>query len=114
MSPIIELNNIWLRYHDALILENIHLKVEENDFLGIIGPNGGGKTTLLKIILGLIKPNTGTVKLFGKPPEMSRRYVGYVPQIRQFDTAFPITVKDIVQTGRLEDLLLEQKKRSLF
>ncbi len=82
-------------------MENINLVVKENDFLGIIGPNGGGKTTLLKVILGLIKPNKGDVKVFGAPPEDSRAIIGYVPQLGQFDIDFPATVLDVVMTGRL-------------
>ncbi len=101
MDPVVDLRDVWLRYDDKVILESINLVVEERDFLGIIGPNGGGKTTLLKIILGLIKPSRGKVRVFGGPPERSRRLIGYVPQIRQLDTAFPITVWDIVETGRL-------------
>lgn len=71
------------------------------DFLGIIGPNGGGKTTLLKVILGLINPSRGSVTVLGDSPERSRRYIGYVPQISQFDREFPVTVLDVVLMGRL-------------
>jgi zinc transport system ATP-binding protein len=82
-------------------LESVDLIVNKHDFLGIIGPNGGGKTTLLKVILGLITPSRGSIKIFNGPPEKNRGQIGYVPQIRQFDLDFPATVWDIVLTGRL-------------
>jgi len=101
MNPVVELKNIWVHYEDKSILEGINLIVKENDFLGIIGPNGGGKTTLLKVVLGLIKPNKGEVKVFGDHPKKTRKHIGYVPQIRRFDLEFPATVWDVVATGRL-------------
>jgi zinc transport system ATP-binding protein len=101
MNPVIELKDIWVHYEDKSILEGINLIVKENDFLGIIGPNGGGKTTLLKVVLGLIKPNKGEVKIFGDHPKKTRNHIGYVPQIRRFDLEFPATVWDVVATGRL-------------
>ena len=78
MNPVIELKDIWVHYEDKSILEGINLIVKENDFLGIIGPNGGGKTTLLKVVLGLIKPNKGEVKIFGDHPKKTRNHIGYV------------------------------------
>jgi zinc transport system ATP-binding protein len=69
--------------------------------LGIIGPNGGGKTTLLKVILGLVKPSQGQVRVFGEVTEKNRRYVGYVPQYSHFDRDFPINVEEVVLMGRL-------------
>ncbi len=101
MNPVIELKDIWVHFEDKSILEGINLIVKENDFLGIIGPNGGGKTTLLKVILGLIKPNKGVVRVFGDHPKKTRKLIGYVPQIRRFDLEFPATVWDVVATGRL-------------
>jgi len=101
MKSIIDLKDVWVYYDEKIVLENINLIVKENDFLGIIGPNGGGKTTLLKVILGLIKPNRGDLKVFGGSPENNRTLIGYVPQLRQFDLDFPATVLDVVMTGRL-------------
>jgi zinc transport system ATP-binding protein len=101
MKSIVDLKDIWVYYDEKIVLENINLVVKENDFLGIIGPNGGGKTTLLKVILGLIKPNRGDVKVFGGLVENNRALIGYVPQLSQFDTDFPATVLDVVMTGRL-------------
>lgn len=101
MKSVVELNDIWVYFEDKVVLEGIDLIVYEHDFLGIIGPNGGGKTTLLKVILGLIAPSKGFIKVFNEPPEKNRGQVGYVPQIRQFDLDFPATVWDVVLTGRL-------------
>jgi len=100
-EEVIRLDDVWVRYGDLTILEEINLSVQNLDFLGIIGPNGGGKTTLLKVILGLIKPTRGNVTVLGNPPEKSRRFIGYVPQITQFDRNFPVTVLDVVLMGRL-------------
>lgn len=81
------------------ILEDISFAIPQHDFVGIFGPNGGGKTTLLKLLLGLEKPSKGTVALCGKPPQEASKEVGYVPQIRHFDPQFPITVKEVVLQG---------------
>lgn len=99
-KEIVKLENIWAYYDGVPVLEGVDLSIEEDDFLGIIGPNGGGKTTLLKVILGLIKPSRGTVSVMGKPPRRSRNSVGYVPQHNLFDREFPICVRDVVLMGR--------------
>ncbi|HIE14991.1 TPA: ATP-binding cassette domain-containing protein, partial [Candidatus Bathyarchaeota archaeon] len=100
-EEVIRLEDIWVKYGDITVLENINLRVEKNDFLGIIGPNGAGKTTLLKVILGLVKPIRGKVIVLGDLPKKSRRFIGYVPQVSQFDRDFPATVLDVVLMGRL-------------
>ncbi|MFC1846403.1 metal ABC transporter ATP-binding protein [Chloroflexota bacterium] len=89
-GKLIELENVWVRYDGVPVLEDVTLYVGHNDFLGIIGPNGGGKTTLLKVILGLITPT----------PVNSRSHIGYVPQHNLFDRDFPISVCDVVMMGR--------------
>ncbi len=99
-EEIIKLEDIWAHYDDVTVLEGVTFSVEHGDFLGIIGPNGSGKTTLLKVILGLIKPSRGRVSVLGKPPEQSRRDVGYVSQNALFDRSFPINVWDVVMMGR--------------
>jgi ABC-type Mn/Zn transport systems, ATPase component len=73
---IIEIKNVYVRYKDFDVLEDINLIVKENDFLGIIGPNGGGKTTLLKTILGIIKPYKGEIKILGEEPQNARKFIG--------------------------------------
>ncbi|ADI74914.1 ABC transporter related protein [Methanohalobium evestigatum Z-7303] len=98
----VELSNVWVHYGNIPVLEDINLTIEQpRDLLAIIGPNGGGKTTLLKVILGLIKPSNGKVKLFGESPAKNRKYVGYVPQHSSFDYDFPISVWDVVLMGRM-------------
>lgn len=83
------------------ILEDVSLDVYCDDFLGIIGPNGGGKTTLLKIILGLLEPQRGRVTVFGRPPREVRHRIGYVPQHARIDASVAATVLDIVLAGRI-------------
>jgi len=78
----------------------VDLSVCRHDFLGIIGPNGGGKSTLLKVMLGLITPDAGVVRILGESPERSRRTIGYVAQRSIFDQEFPISVWDVVLMGR--------------
>lgn len=83
------------------VLEEVSLQIYDRDFLGIIGPNGGGKTTLLKIILGLLEPQAGTVTVFGKPPREVRHLIGYVPQHAKVDVSVSACVLDIVLAGRI-------------
>ena len=99
-KEVVKLEGVWVQYNGVPILEGINLAIEQDDFLGIIGPNGGGKTTLLKVILGLISPSRGKVSVLGKPPEKSRSKIGYVPQHNLFDRDFPINVWDVVLMGR--------------
>lgn len=98
---VIVFKDVWVSYDGLPILKGINLVVKDYDFLGIIGPNGGGKSTLLKVILGLVKPTKGEIKVFGKNPLYSRKDVGYVPQYSLFDPNFPITVWDVVLMGRM-------------
>lgn len=100
-EPIIVLDNVSFRYEELSVLEDICLTVREKDFLGIVGPNGGGKSTLLKIILGLLTPQKGTITVFGASPVEARLKIGYVPQFATFDRSFPISVRDTVLQGRL-------------
>jgi len=83
------------------VLEGVNLQVAADDFLGIVGPNGGGKTTLLRIILGLLKPQSGMVEVFGRPARDVRHRIGYVPQHARLEPATPATVLEVVLTGRL-------------
>jgi len=86
-----------------LILEQINLEVKDGEFLGVVGPNAGGKSTLLKLILGLLEPVSGSVQVLGKSPVAVCRQIGYVPQYPSFSRDFPVTVKDTVLMGRLGD-----------
>jgi len=99
-KEVVRLDDIWVHYDSIPVLEGINLSVEPNNFLGIIGPNGGGKTTLLKVILGLIKPARGKVSVMGQSPERGRKFIGYISQYNLFDHDFPISVLDVVLMGR--------------
>jgi len=99
-GEIVDLKNIYFSYNGDPVLEDINLKIMENDFMAIIGPNGGGKTTLIKIILGLIKPLQGNIRIMGEAPEKGRRQIGYLPQQPDLDMKFPISVHDVVLMGR--------------
>ena len=98
---IIDIENLSFSYDRDIILENINLHVEELDFLAIIGPNGGGKSTLLKLILGMLKPKKGSIKVFGKEPEKNLSLIGYVPQNTNVNTDFPIKVIEVVLMGHV-------------
>ncbi|GAB4115877.1 MAG: ABC transporter ATP-binding protein [Candidatus Caldatribacteriota bacterium] len=99
MKEVISLKSVWVSFNRVNVLEGINLSVGEKEFLGIIGPNGGGKTTLLKVILGLVNPDRGEVMVYGKSPKEGRKYIGYVPQYPLFDRDFPITVEEVVLMG---------------
>lgn len=107
MSTILEINHLNVSYDGHQVLENVNLSVSDRDFLGVIGPNGGGKTTLLKSILGLVKPSSGTVRFRFK--QTGKQAIGYLPQINHIDRRFPISVLDVVRSGKPE-----QKKRWTF
>ncbi len=102
-EKVIEVKNVYLTFNEVNVLENVNLTVFQGQFLAIIGPNGGGKTTLLKIILGLINPDSGEVKIKGHSIKEGRKLVGYVPQISDFDKNFPINVEDVILMGRITD-----------
>lgn len=97
----LEVREVWLAFRGTPVLEDVNLVVEQGDFLGIIGPNGGGKTVLLKVLLGLLRPDRGSVRVLGAAPEIARGHVAYVPQFPPFDRGFPIRVTDVVRMGRL-------------
>ncbi|MEZ5534983.1 MAG: ABC transporter ATP-binding protein [Thiolinea sp.] len=101
MSNIITLRDVSFAYDNVPVLDNVSLEVADKEFLGIIGPNAGGKSTLLKLILGLLKPQSGSIRILGKNPRQQRRMIGYVPQYPAFSRDFPITVRQAVLLGRL-------------
>ncbi|MDR3267210.1 MAG: ABC transporter ATP-binding protein [Tannerella sp.] len=99
MEKLIEIKDVTVSYSGKQVLKNIHLDIWENDVLGIIGPNGGGKTTLLKTALGLITPQSGTVKYYKNGQQVSSLKTGYLPQINPIDRHFPISVYEVVASG---------------
>ena len=98
MNPLIKIQNLTVGYDKTPVLQNVSLDVYENDFLGVIGPNGGGKTTLIKSILGLLKPSAGKIE-FRNDIGMKKKPIGYLPQVKHIDRKFPITVSDVVKSG---------------
>jgi len=100
MEPLIKIQNLTVGYDKTPILEKVNLEIFEEDFLGVIGPNGGGKTTLLKAILGLLKPMSGKI-IFRKDMDGRKKSIGYLPQVRHIDRKFPITVFDVIRSGSL-------------
>ena len=116
MTPIIQINHLCASYDQKEVLHDVNLTVYQDDYLGIIGPNGGGKTTLMKIILGLKKPSSGEIKFFNpetideekdeengkvnyEPKEVKEISMGYLPQYNDLDRQFPISVYEVVLSG---------------
>ncbi len=102
----ISLTDVSFAYNGVPVLEDVTLAIPEGEFVTVVGPNGGGKTTLLKLILGLLRPSKGQVRVFGEMPQRARSRVGYAPQHMGFDPRFPVTALDVVLMGRLERRLL--------
>jgi zinc transport system ATP-binding protein len=100
MKKLLEIKNLSAGYDNQVVLENVSLDIFSNDFIGVIGPNGGGKTTLIKTILGLVKPISGEINLL-----ISKKNIGYLPQVNQIDKRFPITVIDVVRSGKADTAL---------
>ena len=101
MNVAIALRDLTFGHGDRAVLENVDLEIETGSFVSVIGPNGGGKSTLLKLILGLLEPDAGTVRVLGRSPDQARTRIGYMPQHQDIDPNFPITVREVVRLGRL-------------
>ena len=97
----IDIKDLSFSYGKSPVLTDVNLSIDENDFVAIIGPNGGGKSTLMRLMVGLLKPTSGTVRLFGEKVPTKRVAVGYVPQNTNKNIDFPITVGECVATGKI-------------
>lgn len=107
-TPVIECNRLSVELGGVMVLDGVTLSVCKGDYLGLVGPNGGGKTTLLRVILGLEKSSGGSVSVFGALPGSFPERIGYVPQRLFFDREFPISVRELVLMGRLSKKKLFQ------
>jgi len=99
MESLLEIRDMSAGYDKEVILRDVNLAVQPNDFIGVIGPNGGGKTTLLKTLLGLLPPIKGEIVFNESMREGAHHHIGYLPQVNRIDKKFPITVFDVVRSG---------------
>ena len=100
--PVVEIANVSFAFNGSAVLEDVNLALQSGDFMAMSGPNGGGKTTLLRLILGLLQPDTGTIRVFGQSTREASSAIGYVPQNVNINSSFPITALDVVLMGTLD------------
>ena len=100
-DPVVELEQVTFSYGGVPVLEKVNLQVQPGEFLGLVGPNAGGKSTLLKLVLGLLRPQAGKIRVLGRKPGETSTQIGYVPQYPMFSRDFPVSVEDVVLMGRL-------------
>ncbi|NLT69393.1 MAG: ABC transporter ATP-binding protein [Verrucomicrobiaceae bacterium] len=103
---LVDCRDLCFGYGKAFVLEDVNFCIHRGESLCVIGPNGGGKSTLVKLILGLIEPARGSLQVLGRTPRKAQRAMGYVPQAMRFDAQFPISALDIVLMGRLDRLVI--------
>lgn len=99
-SPLVTLENVSFAYNGSPVIEKVSLTIHPGDFIAMIGPNGGGKTTLLKLILGLLKPDRGTIRVMGASAPAAAPGIGYVPQNVNINNSFPVTALDVALMGK--------------
>jgi zinc transport system ATP-binding protein len=104
MEAAVSFKRIFFAYEQEPVLKDVSFTVMPGEFIGLIGPNGGGKTTLLKLIMGFVRPQSGLIEVFGKPPCSALAEIAYVPQNLRYDRQFPISVLELVLSGRLSRL----------
>jgi len=107
-KTLVEIENMYAGYNGEAVLKAINLQIFEQDFLGIIGPNGGGKTTLIKVVLGLLKPFSGNIRFEN---ELLKKHIGYMPQTHQFDKKFPVIVSEVIESGLIGEKKLSRADR---
>ena len=100
-APAVEIRQLSFAYGNGPVLQKIDLNIASGEWVGIMGPNGGGKTTLLKLLMGFLAPSEGTLSIFGQTPAKARLNIGYVPQVHRTDRDFPITLYELVLLGAL-------------
>jgi zinc transport system ATP-binding protein len=100
-DSIVEIKDVWFAYNGQTVLEDVSLDIRQGDFIAMIGPNGGGKTTLLKLMLGLLKPGSGSIRVLGGITVKASHHIGYVSQDVHINRSFPITSIDVVLMGNL-------------
>lgn len=112
INKIIELKNVAVGYDSHVVIPNVNLQVNKGDFIAITGPNGGGKTSLLRVILGLITPECGSVRFYENGKNVEKLNIGYLPQKSSIDYRFPITVEEVVGSGLLKNKFVFNNKLS--
>ena len=98
---VVTVSHVSFSYDGVPVLEDVSFTIQERSFISIVGPNAGGKTTLLKLMLGLLQPSRGAIEVLGMPPAKARTRIGYMPQQVQLDLQFPVSVLDVVLMGRM-------------
>lgn len=111
-STALEFIDVCFGYEREEVLHNVDLAIPDKSLVAVVGPNGGGKTTLMRLALGLLKPRRGSVKVFGAAPAQQRCNIGYVPQHLSYDKAFPVSVLDVVLMGRIDRHWLGPHRRA--
>ena len=101
MPYAVEIKDLWFSYDKEPVLQNINATIKEGEYIAIIGPNGGGKTTFIKLLLGLLQPQKGEIKIFGRAPHLASSLIGYTPQNVHQNSDMPLRVIDVILQGRL-------------
>jgi zinc transport system ATP-binding protein len=101
-ESVVQISNVSFSYNGRPILSQVNLEIQAKDFMAMIGPNGGGKSTLIKLMLGLLRPSSGSIRILNRPPGKASHRLGYVPQNTHINPDFPVSVLDVVLMGQLQ------------